>query len=79
MAEVREVEVGYKVGGKVQVKKFDIQSDYEYYAAQTVTLDPDDNEYEEIDRRLLALKEQLDPMAQADFDELWKQRVKTGE
>jgi hypothetical protein len=37
MAEVTEVEVGYRVGGKVQVKKFDIQSTYEYALPSAAT------------------------------------------
>jgi hypothetical protein len=77
--KVKEVEAGFRIGGKVQVKKFDISSDYEYSASQRAELDPDDDPAEAIISLTDDLKALLEPQAQADFDSLWGQRVNRGE
>jgi hypothetical protein len=78
MAEVTEVEVGYRVGGKVQVKKFDIQSDYEYAASKRAALEEGDDPDEVVQELLDGIKDLIDPPAQKDFDDLWDVRVGTG-
>lgn len=78
MAKVTEVEVGYRVGGKIQVKKFDIQSDYEYAASKHAELEKGDEPDEVIEELLSSIKHLIDPPAQKDFEDLWKVRVGTG-
>lgn len=77
MAEVREVEVGYKLGGQIQVKKFDIQSTYEYSVSKRLALAPGEDPDEVIEETLDELREKiLEPKGQAEFEALWEQRLK---
>ena len=76
MAKTREVTAGVRVGGQIQVKKFDIQAEYEYQASKVITLEEGDDENQIIDDTLDEIKKKLlEPKRQQDFEDLWKQRL----
>lgn len=72
-----EVKVSASANGKVQVKKFDINSGYHFgltetYDVSSLTQEQAD-EFEET--RTDELYERVDARAQAEFDRLWDQRI----
>lgn len=75
MAKVKEVTAEFSIGGQVQVKKFDIQSTYEYRAAKTAVLEKDDDPDVVVIELTDSLKTLLEPQAQQDFEDLWDQRL----
>lgn len=74
MAQVREVTASYGVGGKIQVVDFKINSEYHFGASEVIALAPADDPDEVRDAAVAKLKEALDPLAQAEFEDLMDQR-----
>jgi hypothetical protein len=76
-----EVKVSASLNGKVQVKKFDINSGYHFGLTETYDVSGMSQEAAEAfeDARLIELYDRVDPIAQAEFDKLWDQRLETGE
>jgi len=72
-----EVSVSASVGGKVQIVKFEYSADFHYSMSRKFTV-PEDWDEKEIKNfqtdRTLALREDLENIAQAEMNELIKQR-----
>ena len=79
--KTKEVQISYRVGSKIQVKKFDINSDYSFFISETHAVeDATEEELEAFKQeRIAAIKDFLDPIAQDEFDTLWDQRLGTDE
>lgn len=74
MARVSEVRASYSVGGKIQVVDFKINSSYNFAASEVIELEDGDDPDEVRDASVAKLKKVLDPLAQAEFEDLMKQR-----
>lgn len=75
-ARVKEVTVSAAVGGKIQVVQFQYSADYRYFVSKSYEVsDMDDAEADEFWKtRLAELREELEPIAQKEVDELQELR-----
>lgn len=72
-----EVLVSASIGGKVQIVKFENSQDYHYSASQRYSIPPEWTEQDVDDfqkDKTLHLRSELEPIAQAEMDELMRQR-----
>lgn len=72
-----EVSVSASVGGKVQIVKFEYTADFHYSMSRKYTVPEEwnDKEIKNFQQdRALGLREELENIAQAEMDELIKQR-----
>jgi len=78
---ILEVGISVNLNGKVQVKKFDINAGYHFGINERYDVSGlSQEEAEEFeDARMIELYDKIDPVAQAEFDKLWDQRLETGE
>jgi len=76
-----EVGVNVNLNGSVQVKKFDIKSGYHFGISERYDVSNLTQEQAEAfeDERMIELYDRIDPVAQAEFDKLWEQRLESGE
>lgn len=76
-----EVGVNVNLNGAVQVKKFDIKAGYHFGLNERYDVSNLTQEQAEAfeDERLIELYLRIDPVAQAEFDKLWEQRIESGE
>ena len=73
-----EVGVSVSTGGKVQLKKYELSSDYHLSVngKWKVPSDWSDEEAEEFrNEQILRLRSELEPIAQAEVDELLEQKA----
>jgi ribosomal protein S7 len=75
-AKPKEMTCSVTVGGKVQLVKFELSSDYSVTLGGTWTVDGlDEREVEALRHEtLLKLREELEPVAQAELDDLFEQK-----
>lgn len=77
------IEAGASVstGGKIQVKKYEIQSDYHFTLSGKWSMPPGMTDEEaEVFRheQVLRLRRELDPIAQSEVDDLFEQKHNMG-
>jgi hypothetical protein len=69
------------VGGKVQIIKYDVSSDYFVSQSRTYEIPPDWSEQDAIEfqqRKYAEIRDLVDALGQAEFDERWDQSYLSG-
>jgi hypothetical protein len=65
-------------GGKVQLKKFELSADYHFHLSGKWTIPPDwdeDKAQQFRHEQVLRLRRELEPLAQAEIDDLMEQKA----
>lgn len=76
--ELIECGASVSTGGKIQLKKFELSADYHYHLSGKWTMPPgmteEDAEHFR-NEQLLRLRQELEPIAQSEIDDLLEQKA----
>lgn len=74
--KLKEINVSFSAGGKVQIIKFDVSSDYHISASERYEI-PEEMSNEDArafrDAKYTEIRALVDAQAQAEFDDRWEQ------